>query len=296
MIYEDGKCNAKDAASAGNKLINVDKVKYIIGGSCSGETLAITDLAESKKVIMLSPLSSSPDITNAGDYIFRDYVNDNDAGKKVTKEMYKAGIRKAALLNSLNDYSEGLASVFAKEFKKLGGEVVITESFAQGTTDFRSMISKIKAKKADGVVVFEYTTGLVAFFKQKEELGLEALIYGADTFSDPAIIEGVGAAFDGVRYVVLKDSASNDFKTKLALKAGRDDLTVGSPNAYDAVYILANAINAVGDDSTKVKEWLYQMPTYEGESGSIKFDSNGDLVSAEFSLYEVKDGQPVVVG
>ena len=66
VIYEDGKCDGKEAVSVANKLIGIDGVKYIIGGFCSGETLAMAPIAESNKVIMLSPGSGSPDITKAG--------------------------------------------------------------------------------------------------------------------------------------------------------------------------------------------------------------------------------------
>ncbi len=295
LIAEDGQCDAAEAATAGNKLINVDGVKYIVGGGCSGETLAVTPLAERNKVIMLSPVSSSPDITNAGDYIFRDYVNDNDAGKVVAQTMFQNGHRKVALLHSLNDYSNGIAAVFEAEFTRLGGQVA-TQSFAQGETDLRSVIGKVQAAGADGVALFEYTQGAITYFKQSAELGSDLPVYGADTLSDPDIAEGAGAAYNGVRYVILKDAASSAFRAKMAQKTGGAELVPGSTNAYDAVMILARAVANAGDDTTAVKQWLYAMPPYAGESGTIKFDSNGDLENPQFSLYEIQNGQSVVIG
>ncbi len=296
VIYEDGKCNAKDAVNAGNKLINVDGVKYIIGGLCSGETLAIAPLAEDKGVIMMSPGSSSPDITNAGDYIFRDYVNDNFVGAILAEEMYNAGHEKVALLYSLNDYSQGLAAVFVSEFEALGGEIVYEESFVQGTKDLRSLVSKAKEAKADGITFLGYTQSSIAFFKQKKELGLDVPVYGADVFADTEIVEGAGAAFDGTRYLILADSASEEFKAKMKAKTGEDDLKLASANAYDAVYVLASAVNAVGDNPAEVKDWLYVMEEYSGESGPISFDENGDLEEASFELWEIQAGKPVLVG
>lgn len=295
VIYEDGRCNAKDASNAGNKLINVNNVKYIVGAACSGETLAISPLAEEQKVIMMSPLSSSPDITEAGDYIFRDYVNDNDAGRVLARKMFAKQHRKIALLYGLNDYARALAAVVEKEFTKLGGEVVIEESFAQGTTDLRSVLTKVKSSDADSIVMLEYTTTLVAFAKQRKELGVELPFYGADTYSDPALIEQAGAAFDGAKYVLLKDSSSSEFKAKIRAKTGGEDVQVGTANAYDAVKILAKAISTVGDDTTKVKEWLYGMPAYRGESGSIKFDRNGDLEDVRFEMFEIQNGESVLI-
>lgn len=295
IIFEDGKCNAKEAASAGSKLINIDGVNYIIGGICSGETLAIAPVAEQSRVLMISPTSSSPDVTNAGDYIFRDYINDNDAGKVLAQRVFNDGYKKVALLWSLSDWGDGLSSVFLGEYENLGGKVVYKDSFVQGTNDLKSIISKIKSSDAEAVVLFEYTTGAITYFKQKQELGLNLRTYGTDTFVDPTISETVGDAFEGTRYVITVNSLSDGFKDRMMEFTGDTDILLGSSQSYDAVYILKNAIEAVGDDTTKVKDWLYGMPTYQGESGSIKFDANGDLKNPKFDLWEYKDGAPVLI-
>jgi len=295
LIVEDGKCNAKDASTAGNKLISVDKVKYIIGGECSGETLAIAPVAEANQVVMLSPVSSSPSVTDAGDFIFRDYMSDNAAGKKVAEVIYNSGATKVALLHSLNDWADGVSSVFATEFEALGGEIVVDESFEQGSADLRNVVTKVKASDAEAVALFEYTNGAITYFKQAEELGVNLPTYGGDTFADPAIADGAGAAFDGAQYVAPANFATDEFRAKLLARSGDDDLVVGTPNAYDALYIFANAIEAVGDDSVKVKEYFYVMEPYQGESGLISFDENGDLTEAPLAVNEIVNGKSVVV-
>jgi branched-chain amino acid transport system substrate-binding protein len=80
MIYEDGKCAGKDAASAAQKLVSVDQVKFIVGAGCSGETIAAAPIVEPAKVLTLSPVSSNATISTMGDYIFRNHPSDNDAG------------------------------------------------------------------------------------------------------------------------------------------------------------------------------------------------------------------------
>lgn len=81
LISEDGKCTGVAAANAAQKLVNVDKVIAIIGGLCSGETLAIAPIAEAGKVPTISTCASSPEISTAGDYSFRVYPSDNYQGK-----------------------------------------------------------------------------------------------------------------------------------------------------------------------------------------------------------------------
>ena len=98
VIYEDGKCNGKDAASAMQKLVNVDKVQAVLGGFCSGESLAAAPIANANKVLLFSPGSSSPDLTEAGPYFFRNYPSDESQGKVLaevaynTKEWKKVGV------------------------------------------------------------------------------------------------------------------------------------------------------------------------------------------------------------
>ncbi len=99
VIYEDGKCNAKDATSAGTKLISVDKVVAIIGGLCSGETLAIAPLAEKAKIPLISYASTNPKITEAGDYIFRFVASDSFQGVYAADYIVKTkGVKRVALL------------------------------------------------------------------------------------------------------------------------------------------------------------------------------------------------------
>ena len=99
VIYEDGKCDGKDAATAAQKLINIDKVKIILGGACSAETLAAAPLAEENKVILFSSFASNPSISQAGDYIFRNCFSDADFGKADAEFIVSRGIKRVAALH-----------------------------------------------------------------------------------------------------------------------------------------------------------------------------------------------------
>src|SRR3989338_8967946 len=97
-VWEDGKCEAKDATAAAQKLINVDGVKIIFGGVCSSETLAMAPLTEAAKVLVVSPSATSPDITAAGDYIFRTAPSDAAAGSVAAEyASTKMGAKKGAV-------------------------------------------------------------------------------------------------------------------------------------------------------------------------------------------------------
>src|SRR3989344_7864758 len=105
LVYEDSKCNPKDGNAAAQKLINIDKVKVIIGGVCSGETLGAAPLANDNKVVMISPSATSPDITlKGGDFVFRLAPSDAYAGVVASDYAYSSlKFKKAAIISESTD-------------------------------------------------------------------------------------------------------------------------------------------------------------------------------------------------
>src|SRR3989344_5679165 len=125
VIYEDSKCNPKDGNAAAQKLVNLDKVKVIIGGVCSGETLGAAPITEAAKVVLISPSATNPDITNAGDFVFRLAPSDAFAGVVASDYAFNGmDARNAAVISESTDYAQGLRKVFKEEFVKLGGKIV----------------------------------------------------------------------------------------------------------------------------------------------------------------------------
>src|SRR3989344_5132019 len=104
LIIEDGKCNPDGGATGTQKLVNVDGVKIVLGGACSGETLAAAPITEAAKVILLSPSATSPKVTTAGDFVFRTSPSDANAGRIAAEKAYGAGYKSAALITETTDY------------------------------------------------------------------------------------------------------------------------------------------------------------------------------------------------
>ncbi|OHB24861.1 MAG: hypothetical protein A2542_02540, partial [Parcubacteria group bacterium RIFOXYD2_FULL_52_8] len=151
FIYEDGKCNGPVAASAAQKLVAIDKVQIIIGGFCSSESLASIPVAESAKVAMFSPGSSSPDLTGRSMYFFRNYPSDASQGKILAEAAFNDKKWKTvAMLQEQTDFALGIRKVFETRFVELGGKI-ITEEFPSTASDFRSQLSKLRAAKPDAL-------------------------------------------------------------------------------------------------------------------------------------------------
>lgn len=296
LIVEDGKCEPKEAANAGNKLINIDKVPAIIGGLCSSETLAVAPLAERSRVILFSAASTSPNISAAGDYIFRDVPSDAFQGVFAAQYVKtKLGKNRVALLKCLSDWCLGVNDSFKAEFKRLGGQITAEEAFAQDSRDLRSQIAKVRASSPELVYFVSYTEGAIVGIRQMRELGITAPLFGADAWSDPKIWESAGESGDGARYV---EPANNEvpraFIDAMGKKTGGREINVYAPRAYDAVKLLASIMNRAGTDTGAIKKALYATQNYQGIADNYTFDKNGDVTSARYVVKEVRKGKGVL--
>ncbi len=298
VIYEDGKCNGKDAANAANKLISIDKVPVILGGACSGETSSFTGAAEQSKTSVLSYCSSAPAITQAGDYIFRDYPSDLYQGAFGANYLYTTlGKKKVAILYVKSDWGAGIKDVFSEQFKKLGGMVVAEEGYEQTSRDLRTNLTKIKSANPEAVYFLGYTEASIPGLKQAKELGLKATLFGGDAWDDSKIWTEAGVAGEGVMYSVVSAPLNEKFKADMKAKVGSDEIALCTPTAYDGVKVLAGVLGKVPTvTGEEIKNELYQTVYTGGVSAAeIRFDANGDPVGANYVVKVVKNGKAEVL-
>lgn len=296
VIYEDGKCNGKDATNAAQKLINIDKVKIIIGGFCSSESLAVVPLAEANKVFLLSPGSSSPDLTNVSEFFARTYPSDATQGAVLAEEAFNnRDWKKVAFIQESLDYPLGVYNAFADTFIELGGEI-IKEEFPTNTTDFRTMLTKLKAEKPDALFVDSQTPAVSERILQqlsdldwKPNIIVNDVVAGdADTITNNAVVlEGAIAAEFGVdpenpQFQALLENYQTIYGDELPFQSyGQTE--------YDAVYLLRDALLEVGEDATKLASWFREVDGWQGASGSVTIGSDGDRTGGHV-LKVIKDG------
>ena len=300
-IYEDGKCNPKDGNSAAQKLINVDKVKVIIGGSCSGETLGAAPIAEQNKVILISPSSTSPDITNSGDFIFRVAPSDAKAGIVASDYAYNhLKSRKVALITENADYPQGLRRVFKEYFLKLGGKIVADETYNPEDTDFRTQVTKVKASNPDIIyIVPQAPPKGILLVKQIKEAGINRQLLTAEVLIGRDVIKENHLLMDGLIGVEQKFDDKNPKASALFTKyktqtKEEPPFPTYMAGAYDIVYLIADAITINGYDGEKIKNYLYSVRNYKGTLGNLTMDSNGDPIM-DFSSKQVRNGKLVTL-
>ena len=292
LIAEDGKCDGKESVTAVTKLVNIDKVSAILGGACSSESVSTAAIAEDAKVIMFSPLSSSPDLTEAGDYFFRDYPSDSFQGAKAADfAVNTLSAKNIAVLSCQSDWCQGVQKVFTANVRSLGGNIVAEEKYDDKTSkDLRTQLTKIKSAKPDLVYFLGYTDGTILGLKQAKEIGLTAKMLGGDAWNDPKILKSAGEAAEGTMYLMPTAAKNEIFDTAFQKITNGKEITIGSRETYDAMMILGNIMKKVGSDSSEIKSALYGVKDYQGVSGNISLDKNGDLISASYDIKIVKNG------
>ena len=290
VIYEDSGCEGKATASSAQKLINIDKVIAIVGEVCSGATLAAAPIAEAGKVVMISSSSTSPKITESGDYIFRTVPSDALQGDFAGKLIYEKGFKKLAILYPDEDYGVGLEQVLRETFIELGGQLAASEAFERGSTDMRTQLTKIKSQNPDAIYIISNSPdSAVAVLKQIKELRIKSALFGSEGLKGPEVA-GTSAA-EGL-IITSVSAGTSAFAAKHKAFYGEEPGPFAA-QAYDAFTAIAKALEKGAKTGEEIKEQLY-ITGFSGASGLIKFDGNGDI-AGNYDVYELKNGKFVLI-
>jgi branched-chain amino acid transport system substrate-binding protein len=294
LIFEDSQSDPAKAVAALQKLISIEKVPAVIGDIASSCVLAMAPIAEKAKVVLLSPGASNPDISKAGEYIFRNWQSDALEGEIDAKFAFKyLGYKRAAILYVNNAYGSGLKKVFEYSFNKLGGQILTSQSFDQGETDMRTQLNKIILVNPDVIYMPGYPTEMAIVLKQAKEMGIKKQFLSTQAFDDPKILELAKDAAEGVIFSVPKppdpsDPVVRNFRNKYKARFKREP-GVCSDTGYDAVKIIAWAMERVKRiTGPAIQHQLLKLKNFPGAAGVTTFDQNGDVIK-EFIFKKVKN-------
>jgi branched-chain amino acid transport system substrate-binding protein len=303
-IVEDSQCTPDPAVNAANKVIDLDQVHYIVGEVCSKASIPISEIANAKGVVQISPTSTNPAVTVGSDgavkpFIFRACFIDPFQGKVGAKFALDTLKAKTAfiMLDQANDYVKGLAEFFEKEFVAGGGQVVGKESYTATDTDFSAILAKVADAKPDVVYLPDYYNIVNLVTKQAKEKGITAPFVGGDGW-DSADLDTKAA--DGGFFTNHYSSEDTRPEVQNFVKAYGDKYKDDQGNAkipdalatlaYDATNLLLQSITDAGaDDAALVKDAMAKI-TFNAVSGKITFDANHDPVKSA-AILAVKDGK-----
>lgn len=291
--WEDGGCNGKDASTAAQKLIDINNVEIIFGGFCSSETLAMAAISNPAGVLSFSTGSSSPDVTNAGEYVYRDWPSDSFQSVKLAELAESLGYEKVAIITEQQDYTVGIATAFKNAYSG----TVVEETYIMDDTDFKTQLTKLSAEEPDVYFVNPQTPVKAdTIMKQMQELGLEGPFFLNDVAGTSTDLLNTHADFiDGSFTATVDLDLTNPDLVALQaeyLESFGEEINYLSYEAatYDGIWILANAIESVGNNADAVKAHLDDFPGYDGLMGNINFDENGDPITGHV-IFTVSGGE-----
>lgn len=298
---QDNKCDTTESGAAATKLMTQEGVAFQVGPATSGDSLATYPIADQNSVPVLSPAVTQNNGMMNGDkpyeYAWRVCFEDNtQASAMAVFASENLGAKKAVVYSDQSDYAKGLADSFKEKFEAQGGEIVSTENFTQGDTDFKSALTKIKDMDFDVLYVPGYYAELGLIIKQAREAGITQPIMGPDGMDSPKLSELAGAAnLNDVYFTTAYTTvnASDELKAFIeAYKAEYDEEPdMFSVLAYDATNLGLQALEKAGATGSALNEAIASIE-FTGLTGSFKFDEKHTPVK-DVIVVTLKDGVQV---
>lgn len=291
LVEVDNKSDKTEAVTAAQSLI-ASGVSVVLGSYGSGVSIAAGGIFADAKVAAIGASCTNPQVTLGNDYYFRVCFLDPFQGTVMANYAFQDGAKTAAVITQLgDDYSSGLGNFFLKAFKGLAGDasVVSNEQFQTNQTDFKAILTNVKAANPDVIFAPSSIATAPLLIKQARELGITAKIMAGDTWENVTIIENAGADAEGITLSTFFDEADvaaadfvKGFKEYLKAnpesleKNGGEGVAAVSALGYDAYMTAIAAIQAAGTtDSQAIRDALPGV-SITGVTGAITFDENGD--------------------
>ncbi len=294
VAYEDDKGKANEAVNAMNKLITINKVPVIMGSAGSSVTLAMAPVANKNNIVLITPISSSKELTDKGGaYFFRVCPSDAFQSRILADWIWDKGYKTVGMIYVNNSWGQGLKDEFIASYEKKGGKVVTAEATMEGQKDFKTVISKVMGSKPDALFTPTYGIEGGIMLKQLKEMKAKLPIFGADVWSSPELLTSAGNAAEGI-YLTLPAKPSgakyDAFAQKFKAKYGKEP-DVYAAYSYDMLQIIAQGLKEGNITGEKLQAYLRSMPSFDGVTGTSKFDEHGDVTTKSFSMQQIINSQ-----
>jgi len=300
MQSEDDQADPKVGTTVAQKLVDA-KVAAVVGHLNSGVTIPASEIYNKAGIPVISGSATNPALTERGlKTVFRTVGRDDQQGPAIAA--YIAGElkgKKVAIIDDKTAYGEGIANEVEKTLKGSKVSIVARERTTDKETDFKSILTKIKAKNPD--VIFhggmDATGG--PMLKQARELGIKAVFAFGDGACTNEMAKLAGAASEGMacsQAGLPAEAASKEFKDSFTAKYG--EIKQYAPYFYDGTMAIIEAMKkANSTDPARFTPEMFNI-SFTGATGKVEFDAKGDRKDAEMTIFRMgKDGkiQPVAI-
>ena len=303
LVEADNKSDKTEAVTAAQSLISAG-CSVILGSYGSGVSIAAGEIFSDAQVPAIGCSCTNPQVTLGNDFYYRVCFLDPFQGTVMANYAAQDGAKTAAVITQLgDDYSSGLGNFFKNAFVKLVGEdsIVAEEQFQTNQTDFKAILTNIKAANPDVIFAPSSIATAPLIIKQARELGITAKIMAGDTWENGSIIENAGADAEGVTLSTFFDEGDTSnavatdfikgFKEYLVANGQDEIIPAVSALGYDAYLAAVKAIETAGStDPVAIRDALKGVE-FEGVTGAISFDENGDANKDKAFIKVVENGQ-----
>ena len=293
VVYDD-QASPKESAPLAVKMITKDGVVAGISGSYSGATRAAATIFAESKVPYISAYAIHPDITRAGDYVFRTSFMGEVQGRAGAKLIGETlGKKRVVMVTLNNDFGKSLAAGFKEQAKNFGVNVVAEYDYSIKDREFGPIISKIKSDKPDAIYASGYFFTAGPMVSQIRAAGLNQPIIGQEGYDSQKFIEIAGKASEGVMITTSLDRDSSspetkDFISGFAKKAGYPaDMVAAS--GHTALLVVADALKRAGSNDASALRDAISKTNLSASTGKISFNALGE-VQKDVQVQVVKGG------
>ncbi|TFG50944.1 MAG: ABC transporter substrate-binding protein [Candidatus Brocadiia bacterium] len=309
LIVKDSGGKPENAISLAKQLINEDKVLAILGPSTSGETMAIKNICQEGKTILLSCAAAEDIVNPVANYVFKTPQKDSDAARRIFSVMKEKGITKVGVITSNDGFGMAGNAQVTKIAPEYGITIVISEAYDKQETDLTGVLTKIKGADVQAVINWSIVPAQSLVAKNMAQLEFKVPLFQSHGFGNIKYAQASGEAANGTifpcgRLLVAEVLPDNHPQKKLLTEYKKDyetlykeDVSTFGGHAYDAFEILVAAIKAAGSTETdKVRDAIENLKGFVGTAGVFNFskeDHNGLKMDA-FEMLTVKNGKFVV--
>ncbi|HTH60808.1 MAG TPA: branched-chain amino acid ABC transporter substrate-binding protein [Paraburkholderia sp.] len=297
---EDDAGDPRQATQDAQKLVD-DGVVAVVGHMNSGTTIPASKIYNDAGIVQVSPSATNPAYTQQGfKTAYRVVATDAQQGPALADYALKTmKVKTVAIVDDATAYGQGLADEFEKKAKADGLKVLSHDATNDKATDFRAILTKIKGEQPDVIMYGGLDATGGPFAKQAKQLGMPMKVLAGDGLCADDLAKLAGDAADDVICSIAGAPLSRmpkgaGFSQRYEKRFGIHPV-LNSPFAYDAVYVIVDAMKRAG--STEPDKILAAMPAtnYEGVLGQTQFDSKGDLRHGVISLYKYVGGKQILL-
>ena len=309
LVIKDSGGSPEKAVSFAKQLIDEDKVFAILGPSTSGETMAIKNIAEEGKTILISCAAAEVIVNPQAKYVFKTPQMDKHAVIRIFQQMKKMNISRIGVLSSNTGFGKAGKEQLEKLAPEYGITIVISEVYDKAATDLTAEVTKVKASNIQAIVNWSIEPAQAIVIKNARQIGLTIPIFQSHGFGNIGYVKAAGSAAEGVIFpagrLLVADVLSDKNPQKALLLSYKksyeakykEDVSTFGGHAYDAMLILADAVKTAGTDKEKVRTAIENIKGLVGTAGIFNFsaaDHNGLDLNA-FEMLTVKDGRFTVL-